>query len=416
MPLSMPARPEPQIMINRTVWQCDSCGSKTIVRIGFGHGKVQRHAFPCPTCGVELEVVLHLDPERGRWRYERGKNATQVAGEDGATEVRTFYPGVMVPDRDDQFVSPFVETIHNVEDLDRFGAGETGRQIIIGELWPKLERAHVHFERDSGELFDRELCGLLDLPPSTSRAERADRLAFVTQRAFAQFAQSTDGQRQRVRQRLTLAQSIDPNLMPQIAKRWLDSGRMANLWTQVRAIRLEAINAYPLYRSVLQVMKYWRETDRRLDAFVIPDKGFDALKSLYINTYETLCRLVVLVVVVEAIIHHRTVDIPTRKGSMTAEEYEDMKNGLKPDILNKYPIADLFAPAMDSVLRNGIGHNAARYDGESDQIAYTVQGKGEIRMAYPAFVARVLETYSAFELASKYFHVLHGLVGGQLKP
>ena len=101
---------------------------------------------------------------------------------------------------------------------------------------------------------------------------------------------------------------------------------------------------------------------------------------------------------------------------MTAEEYEDMKNGLKPDILNKYPIADLFAPAMDSVLRNGIGHNAARYDGESDQIVYTVQGKGEIRMAYPAFVARVLETYSAFELASKYFHVLHGLVGGQLKP
>lgn len=58
---------------------------------------------------------------------------------------------------------------------------------------------------------------------------------------------------------------------------------------------------------------------------------------------------------------------------MTAEEYEDMKNGLKPDILNKYPIADLFAPAMDSVLRNGIGHNAARYDGESDQIVYTVQ-------------------------------------------
>jgi hypothetical protein len=78
-----------------------------------------------------------------------------------------------------------------------------------------------------------------------------------------------------------------------------------------------------------------------------------------------------------------------------------MKNGLKPDILNKYPIADLFAPAMDSVLRNGIGHNAARYDGDADEIVYAVQGKGEIRMAYTAFVARVLETYSAFELASK---------------
>src|SRR5437867_1126827 len=109
-------------MINRTIWQCDSCGSKTIVRIGFGHEEAQRYAFPCPTCGVELEVVLHLDQERGRWRYERGKNATQVVEEDGATEVRTFYPGVMVPDRDDEFLSPFVETISNVDDLDRFGA------------------------------------------------------------------------------------------------------------------------------------------------------------------------------------------------------------------------------------------------------------------------------------------------------
>ena len=332
------------------------------------------------------------------------------------SQVRTFYPGIMVPDRDDEFVSPFVETILNVEDLDGFGADETGRQIIIRELWPKLERAHVHFERDNGDLFDRELHGVLDVPASASRAQRADRLAFVAQRAFAQFTQSTDGQRQRVRQRLTLAQSIDPNLIALIATRWLDSGRMSNLWTQVRALRAAAINAYALYRSVLQMMKYWREADRKLDGFVIPDKGFDALKSLYIDTYETLCRLVVLIVVVEAIIHHRTIDIPTRKGSMTAEEYEEMKNGLKPDILNKYPIADLFAPAMDSVLRNGIGHNAARYDGDADEIVYTVQGKGEIRMAYTAFVARVLETYSAFELASKYFHVLHGRVAGQLQP
>jgi hypothetical protein len=379
-------------MINRTVWQCDSCGSKTVVRIGFGHGKVQHHAFPCPTCGVELEVVLHLDPEHGRWRYERGKNATQVAREDGATEVRTFYPGVMVPDRDDEFVSPFVETILKVEDLDRFGVDETGRQIIVQELWPKLERAHVHFERDNGALFDDELQGVLDLAPSTSRLQRADRLAFVTQRSFAQFTQLTNGQRQRVRQRLTLAQSIDSNRVEQIARRWLDSGRMANLWTQLRAIRGEAIKAYALYRSVLQMMKYWRETDRQFDGFVIPDKGFDALKSLYINTYETLCRLVVLVVVVEAIIHHRSIDIPTRKGSMSAEDYEDMKNGLKPDILNKYPIADLFAPAMDSVLRNGIGHNAARYDGDSDQIVYTVQGKGEIRVAYTAEAVNDIET------------------------
>lgn len=401
-------------MINRTVWQCESCGAKTLVRIGFGHAQIQRHAYPCPQCGVEIEVILHLDQKNVKWRYERGKNATQVSGEDGVIAVRTFYPGIMVPDRDDEYVFPFVETILNVENLDRFKDDETGREIVVRELWPRLERAHVHFERDNGDLFDRELQGPLDLPPSTSRAQRADRLAFVSQRAFALFTQSTDGERQRVRQRLTLAQSIAPRLTEEIAERWLNSGRLANLWIQVKGIRAEAISAYPVYRPLLQMMKYWREDRRCLDGFVVPDKGFDALKSLYINSYETLCRLVVLVVAIEAIIHHRTTDIPTRKGSITAEEYEAMKNGLKPDILNKYPVADLFAPAMDSVLRNGIGHNTAHYDADADEVAYTVEGKGELRMDYTAFCARVLQTYSAFELASKYFHVLHGLVGGKL--
>lgn len=189
------------IMINRTVWQCDSCGARTIVRIGFGHDSVQRHAFPCPTCGVELEVVLHLDQQRARWRYERGKNGTQVTEEDGAVAVRTFYPGVMVPNRDDQFLSPFVETILNVDDPDGFGADETWRQTIIRDLGSKLVRAHVHFERDNRELFDRELQGVLDLPPSTSRAQRADRLAFVTQRAFDEHRSDADDGESRCRPR-----------------------------------------------------------------------------------------------------------------------------------------------------------------------------------------------------------------------
>ena len=69
-------------MINRTVWQCDSCGPRTVVRIGFGHDDVQRHTYPCPGCDIEIEVILHLDQKNGRWRYERGKNATLASGED----------------------------------------------------------------------------------------------------------------------------------------------------------------------------------------------------------------------------------------------------------------------------------------------------------------------------------------------
>ena len=101
---------------------------------------------------------------------------------------------------------------------------------------------------------------------------------------------------------------------------------------------------------------------------------------------------------------------------MSIEDYEGLKNGLKPDMLKKFQIADLFLPGMDNVLRNGIGHNSAHYDAVRDEVVYTVEGKGELRMPYTQFVARVMDTYSSFELASKYFHVLHGEVEGKLQP
>jgi predicted RNA-binding Zn-ribbon protein involved in translation (DUF1610 family) len=40
---------------------CISCDSKIITRTQVGHKDMQKHSFPCPTCGVKITYVLDLD-------------------------------------------------------------------------------------------------------------------------------------------------------------------------------------------------------------------------------------------------------------------------------------------------------------------------------------------------------------------
>ena len=147
-----------------------------------------------------------------------------------------------------------------------------------------------------------------------------------------------------------------------------------------------------------------------MSQFTLPDKKFDALKNLYVDCFETLCRLTTIAVGIEAIIHYKSLSIPTKKAAMTLWDYDSMKNGNEHIVLDKYPINDLFVPYIDHNLRNAIGHHAAHYDVPTDEIIlYRSVGTDfeEYRLSYTVFAYKVMEIYSAVELAALYFHPLH---------
>ncbi len=58
----------------------------------------------------------------------------------------------------------------------------------------------------------------------------------------------------------------------------------------------------------------------------LSDKRFNELRQLYIDCFETLFRLLVLVKGFEVIILHRKLEIPTKKGSMNLEQFEQLPN------------------------------------------------------------------------------------------
>ncbi len=187
------------------------------------------------------------------------------------------------------------------------------------------------------------------------------------------------------------------------------SSRIDKIAEELNKIQTVFLENYLSLGPLLR-MQYWSAQPKDLSELSLPDKNFDRLKHLYVDSFETLCRLTVVAVALEAIIHHRSLTVPTAKREMTIWEYEAMNNGIKHTILTKYPIHDLFVPFIDYRLRNGIGHHSAQYAPARDDVVYYKQDNEDLRsihMSYTQFAYKVLGIFSAVELAAVYFHALH---------
>jgi predicted RNA-binding Zn-ribbon protein involved in translation (DUF1610 family) len=398
----------------RNTLQCTSCNSNIVTRTQLGHKDIQEHSFPCPKCGIKITYVLDLDQKKASYSFREPQNAKWTSSEGGAIEVLTFSDEVPVPTNLPDMFSPFVATFGNFKDWKLYRHDETLRGIWVRSHWPYCERCTVHFERGNWDLFDKES------PPTDGQilgpGERLVALYNAIQGGFSKFTLNTPGMHRRITQRLTLAQTISRVLYSRLANEFLDAGKILKLWKEIANIRRSFVNNYSALQPLLQIA-YWHEYCRDIQAFRLSDKRFDALRQLYVDCFETLCRLMVIAVGIEAIIHGTGLRIPTKNGSISLEDFERFPNGNKPDIIKRYPIADLFLPVIDSNLRNGIGHHSAHYEAQSDEIVlhHTKEsGTTSRAIPYTGFCDRVLKLFAAFELGAMYHHALHLYLQGKL--
>lgn len=394
-------------MVIRNILQCHSCESKVVVRVQVGHRDKQEHSFCCPRCGVIISFVLDLDQKRGKSSFREPKNAKWVDSEEGSVDILAFSDEIPVPICLPDGFSPFILTSHNFIDRDKFSHDEMLRLKWMSSGFPYCERCRTHFERGNWDLFDKEAPPTTGEPPTP--VNRLVSLYNAIQAGFSCFALNGRAKHDRIMQRLTLASTIAPDLYIQLANEFLSKGKIARLWREIAEVRKLFLASYNALQPLVQ-MAYWREEYRNLSEFNITDKRFDSLRQLYIDCFETLCRLMVIAIGIEAIIDRKMLVIPTKKGSITLDEFEQFTNSNKRDIIAKYPISDLFHPAIDTHFRNGIGHNSAHYEKETDEVIfYDSKNSGEIKqgMSYTEFCAAILKIFSAFELAVMYHNRLH---------
>ncbi len=404
-------------MINRNYLVCDSCATKVMVRTAIGHGYKQEHSFDCPGCGVEIRYILDIDQENVSLSYREPHNAHWTSDDTGVVKVLTFDAELAVPRNLPPFISPFIATAFNISDLDKYRTEETFRWQWRENFWPITERLMVHWERGNDALFDQDLARL-ELPlDDATRLGRTKLLGKYIERCFSFFTLLPPPTRARIEQRIALASAIAPPVVAELSRTYVDSGRMATLWRQLKDVRRLFLKHYPVLLPLVR-FRYWRSDLQDLSTVELSEKRFTDLRQLYVDSFETLCRLVVIAAGFEEIIAGRRLEIPTKKASMSLWDFEALSNGSKPGLLQRYPIADLFIGAIDHKLRNGIGHHAAHYAAQSDTVVYYESKEDatvERILPYTVFVEKVYSTFCALQLSSLYHQRLLELAEGRLQ-
>jgi hypothetical protein len=389
---------------------CISCNSKIITRTQIGHKDMQKHSFPCPTCSVVITYTLDLDQENVSYKFRDPENGQWADDEAGAVKTLTFSDEIVVPASMPDFISPSIAT-YGRYDWEKCREDEGLRQLFVRKTFHYSERCRVHFERSNWELFDKESPSH-HAGPVTPRSRLIDLYNFYTA-GFSKFTLIPRGKYDRIHQRLTYAKTLEPKLVNELAERYLVSGRIVSLWKEIFSVRNSFVRCYD-YVQPLMTVKYWKEEYR--EPVTLSDKRFNELRQLYIDCFETLFRLLVLAIGFEVIIHHRTLEIPTQKGAMTLERFEQLPNAAKRDHLAKFPIEDVFMPVLDTGFRNGIGHHAAHYEQEHDVIViFDTKEAGTVSrvMGYTELCEKALDLFTAFELAAMYHHDIHIYLGGR---
>jgi predicted RNA-binding Zn-ribbon protein involved in translation (DUF1610 family) len=389
---------------------CVSCGSKIITRTQIGHQDMQRHSFPCPICGVVITYILDLDQKKPSFKFRDPENGKWADDEDGAVKTLTFSDEIVVPASMPDFISPHIATWGRY-DWEKYREDEGLRQLFVRKTFQYAERCRVHFERGNWDLFDKESPSHHE-GPVTPKSRLIDLYNFYTA-GLSKFTLVPRGKYDRIHQRLTYAKTLDQPLVNDLAEHYLASGRIVSLWKEIFSVRSSFVNCYAFVQPLITV-KYWKEEYR--EPVTLSDKRFNELRQLYIDCFETLFRLLVLAMGFEAIIHHRKLKIPTKKGSMTLEQLEQMPNAAKRDHIARFPIEDLFMREVDTDFRNAIGHHAAHYEREPDAIViFDTKDAGTVSrvVGYTEFCEKVFDLFAAFELAAMYHHDLHICLGGR---
>ncbi|MFO1076451.1 MAG: hypothetical protein U1E73_01855 [Planctomycetota bacterium] len=374
-----------------------------MTRTAIGHGRHQAHAFLCPSCGTCIEYTIAINHEKVTFEYgDEPVNATWSDDEDGAIaaiafDVEPLLPGrgPVLTDPTSMTVSPFIQMTGIMRDALAYRQ-EYGRQLHVLKHRHEIDRLFTHVEKANWTLLRDELVrlGMPDdgLEPDKLRLhvqivlgetqKVLIRNSGVASKAFASL----------IKRATTNALSATETFL----KEYRTSGRLSQLWTQMRAARRDFLANADAMMPLLQV-KHWRTAPTSLADCRLLNKQFVPLRTLYIDCFETLARVSVVALGLAGLADRGTPSVPTNSGSMSIWDFEKLANANKAPHLLRAPDCAFLAPHLDTNLRNGVGHNSARYAADKDDVVIAKQVGDviqESRLTYTEFVDKVLDIAS----------------------
>jgi hypothetical protein len=419
-------------MIQRLAIQCKTCDHKMWIRTAVGGGDYQELAFPCPKCTIEIRYgmklllekrlarIFAMGKKRGKaWinqemqrvsklrniEYVNWENAKPIKRSPDIVDEVTLDPERLNPVREGEHFSPYMATVFLPVDRERFAFEERIRSATARIHGPRVLKLAIHFERKQWSLFDKQLKELnVPVKAGSSELERISALFYCAEACGRPFG-DTHKVYQQVRERIDLAESKWPALVEQLANFFKAKKKDESIVKELWSIRKRWYSLYE-FLSPLYLSFYWDDNKHSLDNFKLPDKRFEPLKQLYVDCFETFCRISVIAGGFEGIVTKQALGVPATKRLLTMEEFDVSKNGNKPDVLRQLTVGNLFVPFIDSHLRNGVGHHSAHYDENTDSIEYANENsKGVITrhtISYTRFCDKLVRLYGQLEAVSTY--------------
>lgn len=422
---------------NRNHLQCAICGTKIITRVSLVYEPYREFAFPCPKCAVEIrlgvEVIVPSEKDVKDWQemtnlpeelfapavtYPKLLNAKWInqdlSSEEWDKADNSIDNVVML---DDTFLVPLPIDRHFSSFTIAFGVmGEAIqeyqrnnfiRRKAASEFWPALEQLILHFNRRQFSLFDRQFTKLFHSKAPDSISGKALILHERIEKYGLLFCKD-DSLHTTIKQRLRQAEISSKAETTKLVNYYKARKKDEDIEKQLHDIRRRWAKLFSAL-AALYTIHYWADPNRKLAGFTLAQKRFDELKSLYVDCFETFCRISVIAAAVEGIIAVGRAIVPKARGEFTIEEFDLFKNGSKPDILKRLgpPTSDLFVPYIDHRLRNGIGHNSARYDVVSDAVHYVIEnerGATTYTIPYISFCESMFNLYIQLETVSLYLN------------
>ena len=344
-------------------------------------------------------------------KYVNLVNAKSCKGE--GSKIRTFDGETLNPISDEHF-SPFIANTPLLQDWPKFARDQGFRFKAAENFWPQIRRLRIHLERKQWALFDKQFRKLeLNLPIS-SEAERVKATFKATELIAAFFTPFTDAVKKLIQDRIALADSASPTLTDALVKFFQAKQKDSSVIHELSTIRERWSGLYAAVAPIYTCL-YWDDKKHTLDDFTLAQKRFEELKPFYVDCFETFCRISVIAAGIEGIIVSKAVGVPAAKRLIPIDEFDIMKNGIKPDVLKSLTIGDVFVPYIDHNLRNGCGHHSAHYDASNDSIRYVTENPKALKnhqMSYIRFCEKVVRLYAQLEVVSLYAHWLRQRVLG----
>jgi hypothetical protein len=399
-------------VINRRYIECSTCGARAMTRTAIGHSDWQEFAFPCPKCGVEIRFGMKLDQQKPDFTYDflNGANWLDDGTNHEVQHIQYLDGENLIPKDMRGGFSPFLATSMLLKDPIEFLKERDLRFFASQQIWPKLKQLRIHIDRKSEGLFDKLAREFgYDEKLLTWRDRLAAELMLLLRYGLL-FRPFTSAEEAFIYQRINLAESIIGRNLPDLIRDLNDAYGHEMLAAEYERIRDAFAHVYPSVSAVYQPL-YWPGGKYSVDDYSLAEKRFRDLKPLYIDCFETFCRVSVIAAAIEGVIRCGSVVIPTRKGQMTVPEFYATNNGSKPAVRKNLPLAYIFVPFIDHKLRNGIGHNSAAYDVKTDTVSYSnrsAKGITNHRLSYIRFCETVVLLYRQLELVYIYLFWLRG--------